>query len=130
MARAVGVVARARRVPAGFAAAGFVRADVFAAPGFVRAAGLARDAAAVRLGRCAAGAAAGFGLLAALALARAGVSVAAAAAGAAGVAPRAGPSRFALRRAGRERGRLVRTSCSLPFDPESLGGMARFLPIA
>jgi hypothetical protein len=24
----------------------------------------------------------------------------------------------------------VRTSCSLPFDPESLGGMARFLPIA
>jgi hypothetical protein len=66
----------------------------------------------------------------AFALARAGVSVAAAAAGASGgVAPRADPARLALRRAGRVRGRLVSTSRSLPFDPESLGGMARFLPI-
>jgi hypothetical protein len=68
---------------------------------------------------------------AALARERAGVS-----AGAAGLAapagalsaPAAGP-RLALRRAGRVRGRLVRTSRSLPLAEESLGGMARLLPI-
>jgi hypothetical protein len=69
-------------------------------------------------------------LAADVALARAGVSLALAASGAAGgVAPRAGRSRFALRRAGRVRGRLVRTSRSFPFDPGSLGGMSGFLPI-
>jgi hypothetical protein len=83
-------------------------------------------AGAARFGRWAAA----LGFAAAFALARAGVSLAAAAAGASGgVAPRAEPARLALRRAGRVRGRLVSTSRSLPFDPESLGGMARFLPI-
>jgi hypothetical protein len=87
------------------------------------------DADAARFGRCAA-VAADLGLAAARAFARAGVSLAAAAAGASGgVAPRAGRSRLALRREGRVRGRLVSTSRSLRFDPESLGGMARFLPI-
>src|SRR5262249_42723775 len=42
---------------------------------------------------------------------------------------RAAPSRLALRRAGRVRGRLVRTSRSSPLALESLGGMARLLPI-
>jgi hypothetical protein len=63
---------------------------------------------------------------------RAGVSEAAAASGAFGVeaAPAdAGLARLALRRAGRVRGRLFRTSRSPSFDESSLGGMARLLPI-
>jgi hypothetical protein len=132
--------------PAGGTAGSFAAAAVVAARGvLVRAgrlrlagAGLARELgafalralvldAAARLGRCAAG----FGFAAAFAFARAGVSLgaAAAAAASAGAAPRAGRSRFALRRAGRVRGRLVSTSRSLPFDPGSLGGMSGFLPI-
>jgi hypothetical protein len=66
-------------------------------------------------------------LAAAFAFARAGVSLGAAAgAASAGAAPRAGRSRFALRRDGRVRGRLVSTSRSSPFGPESLGGMSGF----
>jgi hypothetical protein len=100
----------------------------FAAAGLARAAGaFALRALADFVERCAAG----FAFAAAVAFARAGVSLAAAASGTAGgVAPRAGRSRFALRRAGRVRGRLVRTSRSVPFDPGSLGGMSGFLPIA
>jgi hypothetical protein len=96
--------------PAAFAFA--VRAPV--AAGFERAA---------RRGGSPPGVAEGFGLAAARERARAGVSAGLSAAGDAGVA------RFALRRAGRVRGRLVRTSWSLPSPEESLGGMARFLPI-
>src|SRR5690349_6814401 len=66
------------------------------------------------------------GLAAARAFARAGVSLAPVAAGA---PARAGRSRLALRRAGRVRGRLVRTSRSLPLASESVGGMARLCPM-
>jgi len=41
---------------------------------------------------------------------------------------RPGRSRLALRRAGRVRGRLVRTSRSVPLASLSLGGMARLCP--
>jgi hypothetical protein len=102
-------------VPAALAAAGFDRA---AGAVFVR------DGA--RRGGWAPAVAAGFGLAAARERARAGVSDGAVAApGASG----AGVARLALRREGRVRGRLVRTSRSLPSPEESLGGMARFLPI-
>ena len=63
---------------------------------------------------------------------RAGVSAEAAASGAgdgAAAPPDAGPARLALRRAGRVRGRLFRTSRSSFFGEPSLGGMARLLPI-
>jgi len=43
-------------------------------------------------------------------------------------AARPGRSRLALRRAGRVRGRLVRTSRSVPLASLSLGGMARLCP--
>ena len=57
---------------------------------------------------------------------------AAAASGAAGVdaaPPDAGVARLALRRVGRLRGRLFRTSRSPFFGEPSVGGMARLLPI-
>jgi hypothetical protein len=65
------------------------------------------------------------GFAAARERARAGVSVGASAAG----GDAAGVARLVLRRAGRVRGRLVSTSRSLPLPEDSLGGMARFLPI-
>jgi hypothetical protein len=122
--------------PARFARdrAGFAEARVFARP----AAPLADARVFARPGES---------LAEARAFARAGVSLAAAAGGASGgVVPAPAPeafgpspgvvraaacvvrSRLALRRAGRVRGRLVRTSRSVPLASLSLGGMARLCP--
>src|SRR6478672_992570 len=118
VAAVAGAAVRARAVVAAFArgAAGF---------GFARDAagfGFARDATAFGVARTVAAVSGAEGVP--------GDPVAGEPPGADDAAPpaRPGRSRLALRRAGRVRGRLVRTSRSVPLASLSLGGMARLCP--
>ena len=122
-----GAAVRARAVVAAFArgAAGFGFARDAAGFGFARDAagfGFARDATAFGVARTVAAVSGAEGVP--------GDPVAGELPGADDAAPpaRPGRSRLALRRAGRVRGRLVRTSRSVPLASLSLGGMARLCP--